>query len=129
MRILMYLCCLVAVESLALGFAVVLDYCGKQKNYDKIMRKKINVLFISSKYEKQFGLSKKGRPISKQSFVFQVVNLIYALAYSVVAVIEVFVKQNDCLLLINIISAIVYGGICPLAMIAVDVLTNIHIKK
>lgn len=114
--ILYYLIFLVIAEINAMcGLAPALDYYGKCKNYNKIICGTINIIFIRSNYEKERFLSTKGRPISKQSLIFQIANIAYVLIYLTVAAIEVFVYPNFYICILNVIVMMIYGGACMMS--------------
>ena len=109
MELLVYLLVLCVCEVFAVTMAMGLDYYGKSVNYNKVVRKKINVIFIKSNYEKKNFLPMTNRPISTKSFIFQCFNIVYVLIYIVISIVETFVYTNTVIMYNNLISAGVYG--------------------
>ena len=102
---------LLGIQFLAFYLARGLDYYGKQLNYEKVIRGKINIFFVHSKYEEKNFLPSTNRPVSRVSFVFQIANYVYVVAYVVMTVL--FVLQYSSILGdIVVISAFLYFGAC-----------------
>ena len=104
--------------------AMGLDYYGKSVDYNKVVRKKINVIFIKSNYEKKNFLPMTNRPISTKSFIFQCFNIVYVFIYVVIAIIETFVYTSTVIMYINLITAGVYGLVNFFASIWLGVLSE-----
>lgn len=109
MKLLVYLLVLCVCDIFTITMAMGLDYHGKSINYKRVVRKKINVIFIKSNYEKKNFLPMTNRPISTKSFIFQCFNIVYVLIYIVISIVETFVYTNTIIMYINLISAGVYG--------------------
>jgi len=109
MELLIYLLILFVCEVPAVPMAQGLDYCGKMKNYNSVVRKKINIILFRSKYEENFRMLIVDKPISKGSFIFQWVNIAYVIIYIAIASIETFVYPNGIMRLVNVITAGIYG--------------------
>ena len=66
--------------------AIALDLYGKQRNYSKVIRKRINVLFFISKIEKENKLPDDGMPIHLASFLFQIIGFLCVIVLGVISV-------------------------------------------
>ncbi len=109
MELLVYLLILCYCDFFSVFMAMALDHYGKKKDYNKVVRKKINVILFKSKYENQHFLPTKNKPVSKESFIFQCVNIAYVLIYIAVASIETFIYPSVLMMYINVIIAAIYG--------------------
>ena len=114
MKLSVYLAALVVSAFFASMLAMGLDYYGKRKNYNTVIRKRINYILIQSNYELKFSLRNDDRPISKQSYICQIVNIVIILLLLTVSIVGTVVHTN---VLFDYICFIAIGIYCLANMV------------
>lgn len=106
--------------------AFALDYYGKWRNPNRVVKRKINCILFKSDYEKRHKMYNVGRPISKASFVFQLANMVYVLLYFILSLVETLIYPHGIVGLIAILGTILYTAVCSVvgAIIAAYAITE-----
>lgn len=115
-EIMIYVALIMISQGFAYGMSVSLDLHGKYKKYSKVVRCKLNYIFFKSDFEKRFYLSDKGRPISRISFIFQIINMLMVQTFVIFAILGAFVYPYTVFMKVSLIIILSYCGMCFFGM-------------